>query len=156
MNNHKVVKIEKIEFASKNNFDWKQLEMRLLDFVDSEFIIDYNNKIIHFDKHSMDEMSSSKYNYKLQGKMKLIKANSCMYIKDLLKNAFNERHQDDINNRHGNLALRGFNRYTCEFEYPIKDINANVVGYSKYIATIVIRCASDGKDYLYDIIDIKK
>lgn len=32
----------------------------------------------------------------------------------------------------------------------------NIVGFTKYKATLVVRCASDDKFYLYDIIDIKK
>lgn len=156
MNNHNVVKIEKLVFTSKNKFKWKDLEKELLSFINIELLVDDGNKQIYFDKHTVDELSSSRYNYKLQGKMKLVKANICMYVKELVKNAYNERHQADYNNKHGNLALRGFNRYSCEFEYPNKDATGNIVDYSKYIATIVVRCASDGKDYLYDIIDIKK
>lgn len=32
----------------------------------------------------------------------------------------------------------------------------NIVGFTKYKATLVVRCASDDKFYLYDIINIKK
>lgn len=154
MNDDKLVRIENLEFVNKNKFKWKDLEKKLYDFLDLELMV--NNKIVYFDKHTIDEMSSSKYNYKLKGKMKLIKANISMYIKELLLNAYNERHQNDINAKHGNMASRGFDRYSCEFEYPNKDTEGNIVDYSKYTATIIVRCASDGKDYLYDIIDIKK
>ena len=101
-------------------------------------------------------MSSSNYNYKLQGKMKLVKANACMYYKELLKEAINERHQEDFNKKHGNLALSGFDRYDTYFEYPDRDVGGSIIGFTKYKATMVVRCASDGKFYLYDIIDIKK
>ena len=151
-----MVKIERLKFNNKNKFKWKQLENELLSFVGDEVIIDFNKKAVTFDKKTVDEMSSSNYNYKLQGKMKLVKANACMYYKELLKEAINERHQEDFNNKHGNLALTGFDRYDTFFEYPDRDVNGNIIGFTKYKATIVVRCASDDKFYLYDIIDIKK
>ena len=76
--------------------------------------------------------------------------------KELLKEVTNERHQDDFNKKHRNLALKGFDRYDTFFEYPDRDANGNITGFTKYKATILVRCASDDKYYLYDIIDIKK
>lgn len=88
--------------------------------------------------------------------MKLVKANACIYYRELLKDANNERHQEDFNKKHRNLALKGFDRYDICFEYPNRDANRNITGFTIYKATIVIRCASDDKFYLYDIINIKK
>ena len=151
-----MVRIEKLKFNSKNKFNWEQLEKELMSFIGNEVIIDLNKKAVLFDKKTADEMSSSNYNYKLQGKMKLVKANACMYFKELLKEAINERHQEDFNKKHGNLASKGFDRYDTFFEYPDRDANSNITGFTRYKATIVIRCASDDKFYLYDIINIKK
>ena len=151
-----MIRIEVIKFNSKNKFEWKQLEKEMLNFVGEEVVININRKNVIFDKKTVDEMSYSNYNYKLHGKMKLIKANVCMYYKELLKEATNERHQEDFGKKHRNLALKGFDRYDTLFEYPNRDINGNVINYSKYKATIIARCASDNKYYLYDIIDIKK
>lgn len=151
-----MVKIENLKFNNKNKFKWEQLEKELMSFVGNEVVIDLNKKTVIFDKRTTDEMSFSNYNYKLQGKMKLVKANACMYYKELLKEAINERHQEDFNKKHGNLALKGFDRYDTFFEYPDRDASGNIKGFTKYKATIVVRLASDDKFYLYDIIDIKK
>ena len=80
-----MLKIENLKFNSKNKFKWEQLEKELMSFVGNEVAIDLNKKTVLFDKRTADEMSSSNYNYKLQGKMKLVKANACMYFKELLK-----------------------------------------------------------------------
>lgn len=70
--------------------------------------------------------------------------------------ATNERHQEDFNKKHGNIALKGFDRYDTFFEYPDRDASGNIIGFTRYKATTVVRLASDDKFYLYDIIDIKK
>ena len=75
-----MVIIEKLKFNSKNKFKKDQLEKELMPFVGNEVVIELNKKTIIFDKRTADEMSSSNYNYKLQGKMKLVKANACLYF----------------------------------------------------------------------------
>ena len=100
-----MVRIVKLQFNSKNKFKWKFLEKKLISFIGEEVVIQSNNKTVIFDNNSADEMSSSKYNFRLHGKMKLVKANACLYYKDLLKTCTNERHQEDFNKNMGNLLL---------------------------------------------------
>ena len=50
----------------------------------------------------------------------------------------------------------GIYKYNTFFGYPVKDSDGNIVGANIYKAKLVIRNASDGKKYLYDIVSIKK
>lgn len=53
-------------------------------------------------------------------------------------------------------AKFGWYRCTVRFSIPICDDKGNIVGCNNYQGRMIIRCDSDGKKYLYDIIDIKK
>ena len=53
-------------------------------------------------------------------------------------------------------AKYGIYKHTTRFGFPVQDANGNVVGANIYKAKLVIRNASDGKKYLYDIVSIKK
>jgi DNA-binding helix-turn-helix protein len=53
-------------------------------------------------------------------------------------------------------AKYGMYRYDTSFGFPVLDDKGNVVRANVYNAELIIRNASDGKKYLYDIIDIKK
>ncbi len=149
-------RIENLKFKNKNKFKWDDLEAELKFFVGDMVVVEMYKKEIFFDKHTIDEMSHSKYNFSLKGKMKLIKANACIYIKELLRDATNERYAKDFEGKHGNLAINGFYKYDVQFEYPKKDKNGEIVDYTQYGATVIARCASNKKLYAYDIINFKK
>ena len=53
-------------------------------------------------------------------------------------------------------AKYGIYRYDTRFGFPVKNNRGEIVGANIYGAEILIRNASDGKKYLYDIVNIKK
>lgn len=53
-------------------------------------------------------------------------------------------------------AKYGMYRYDTRFGFPLYDPKGNKVGANVYTAELVIRNASDGKKYLYDVVSIKK
>ena len=53
-------------------------------------------------------------------------------------------------------AKYGMYRYDTQFGFPVKNAKGDVVGANIYDAELLIRNASDGKKYLYDIVSIKK
>ena len=53
-------------------------------------------------------------------------------------------------------AKYGMYRYDTRFGFPIKNTKGEVIGANIYKAELVIRNASDGRKYLYDIVEIKK
>lgn len=50
----------------------------------------------------------------------------------------------------------GIYKYDTKFGFPIKNSKGEEIGANVYSAELVIRNASDGKKYLYDIVSIKK
>lgn len=53
-------------------------------------------------------------------------------------------------------AKYGMYRYDCSFAFPVKDRDGSVINVRAYDAELLIRNASDGKKYLYDIVNIKE
>ena len=53
-------------------------------------------------------------------------------------------------------AKYGMYRYDTRFGFPLKNNHGEVVGANIYNAELLIRNASDGRKYLYDIVRIKK
>ncbi len=53
-------------------------------------------------------------------------------------------------------AKYGMYRYNSTFAFPIKDREGNVTNIRAYDVELLIRNASDGKKYLYDIVKIKE
>ena len=53
-------------------------------------------------------------------------------------------------------AKYGMYRYDTKFGFPAKNAKGDVTGANIYRAELLIRNASDGKKYLYDIVSIKK
>jgi len=47
-------------------------------------------------------------------------------------------------------------RYDTSFAFPVFDKNGDVVSVKSFDAELLIRNASDGKKYLYDIVTIKE
>ena len=53
-------------------------------------------------------------------------------------------------------AKFGFYRYDSTFAFPIKDVSGKTIDIRAYDVELIIRNASDGKKYLYDIVNIKE
>lgn len=58
--------------------------------------------------------------------------------------------------KHKRNAKYGWYRYNSRFALPVYGSNNEIERYNVFHASMLIRCANDGKMYLYDIIDIKK
>lgn len=67
-----------------------------------------------------------------------------------------DRKWEKTNHTDNKDAKYGMYRYKTRFGFPIKDNSGKVVGANVYTAELLIRNASDGKKYLYDIVEIKK
>lgn len=62
----------------------------------------------------------------------------------------------DKKEKHGRNAKYGWYRYDSRFALPVYDGSGEVERHNIFHASLLIRHASDGRMYLYDIIDIKK
>ena len=151
-----MIDIVKLYFTNKNKLNWKDVESKIKGISGSMFKNEKLSKDFNIDNKAIDELTHSRYNMKLKGKLRLIKANLLMYLEDIIKDMDNERWKKDIGDRHKNIAKNGWYRYDIHFKFPVRDEQGNYIDKQDYKATVVVRSAEDNKLYLYDIIDIKK
>ena len=75
---------------------------------------------------------------------------------DLLIEAATGRKWEKTKHPQNKDAKYGMYRYNSTFAFPIKDRKGNVTNIRVYDVEMLIRNASDGKKYLYDIVEIKE
>ena len=93
---------------------------------------------------------------KLKGGNEKAKANAMVAIGELIEIAYNKAEFSDYNNKHGNRAKYGWYRYDTRFGIPVYDENGDLERYNIFGARMLVRRDKDGKQYLYDIVRIKK
>lgn len=94
----------------------------------------------------------SEYTESLRG----TKANASQGIPELLRIAQGKYFRENKVAKHKRNAKYGWYRYNSRFALPVYGSNNEIERYNVFHASMLIRCANDGKMYLYDIIDIKK
>lgn len=60
------------------------------------------------------------------------------------------------NNKKNKHSKHGWYRYDTRFALPVYSVNGDIERYNVFTARILIRHASSGKMYLYDVLEIKK
>ena len=68
----------------------------------------------------------------------------------------NRRWQQNLKTKHGIDAQKGWYRFTSRFAIPVYGQENVVERYNIFRVEMLIRNASDGKLYLYDMVNIKK
>ena len=66
------------------------------------------------------------------------------------------RRWEKAKHSHNKDAKYGIYRYSTCFAFPVKDNSGVITNVQAYNVELVIRNASDGKKYLYDIVSIKE
>lgn len=74
---------------------------------------------------------------------------------ELIETASNRRWEKTKHNQNKD-AKYGMYRYDSSFAFPVKDANGKVTNVRAYNVELLIRNASDGKKYLYDIVGIRR
>ena len=74
----------------------------------------------------------------------------------MLKFATDKRFEENRKSKHASDAAKGWYYYTTRFGVPIFENEKKSERYNVYTASLVINHASNGKLYLYDIVNIKK
>ena len=104
------------------------------------------------------EYTQSKYTQKIlrnNSSLIRVKNRAITGIGEMIEIATNRKWEKTIHT-HNKDAKYGMYRYSTKFGFPVKDKQGNAVGANVYTAELLIRNASDGKKYLYDIVSIKK
>ena len=152
----KIVKVNDIIFKGRQNIDWRDVEAYLIRFVGESYLIEETSDKIYIGKDLPEEYSWSKDTKRLKGALAKAKANGVQGIMEMIQIADNPKYLEDFDKRHGKAAEYGWYRYDTRFALPVYLDNEEVDRYNVFKVRMIVRHASNGKKYLYDMINIKK
>lgn len=153
---NKVVFIPKIIFMNKQNIDWKEVEIYLERYIGKLVEITESKDIVYVGKTLPDEYAGSKYTRKAKGARAKAKANATQGILEMIEIATEKDFRENHKEKHRKNAEKGWYYYTTRFALPIYENETKTNEYNEYSACMIVNCTSNGKMYLYDLIDIKK
>lgn len=84
------------------------------------------------------------------------KANAAQGIPELIEIASKKRFQDNYKEKHSTDAKYGWYRYTSRFALPIYNEDVKTENYNLFRVEMLVKHSSNGKKYLYDMVNIKK
>lgn len=153
---NKMVLIPDIIFVNKQNIDWNEVEVYLERFVGEIVNITESKDIVYIGKTFPDEYTGSKYTRKTKGARAKAKANASQGIPAMVEIATEKVFRENHKEKHDGDAENGWYYYTTRFALPVYDNETKTGNYNVYSGCLVINCPSNGKMYLYDLVDIKK
>ena len=120
-------------------------------------IIESGQKV-YIGKELPGEYTHSKYTSYLRKKYPTLlnaKNKASSSLGEMIENATNRR-WEATKHTASKDAKYGMYRYDTKFAFPVKNQKGNVTTIKAYDAELLIRNASNGKKYLYDIVNIKE
>ena len=153
---NKIVVINDIVFKGKRSISWEEVEKYLKSYVGDIYSIAEDNEIIYIGSELPSEYAGSVYTKKLKGADAKAKANAAQAIPEMIEIASNGVFEENRKAKHGRDAKNGWYRYDTRFALPVYGEDGNIERYNIFRGRLLIRHASSGKKYLYDILEIKK
>ena len=151
-----IVMINDIVFKGKRSVEWTDVEKYLRQYVGDFYQIAETEDIIYIGTDLPDEYSGSNYTKHMKGMIVKAKANAAQAIPEMIEIATSKTFEDNKKNKHSRHAKHGWYRYDTRFALPLYDENGEIGRYNVFSARLLIRHASSGKMYLYDVLEIKK
>ena len=151
-----IVMINDIVFKGKRSVEWAYAEKYLRQYVGDFYQIAETEDIIYIGTDLPDEYSGSNYTKHIKGTIAKAKANAAQAIPEMIEIATSKTFEDNKKNKHSRHAKNGWYRYDTRFALPVYDESGEVERYNVFSARLLIRHASSGKMYLYDVLEIKK
>ena len=151
-----IVMINDIVFKGKRSVEWTDVEKYLRQYVGDFYQIAETEDIIYIGTDLPDEYSGSNYTKHIKGTIAKANANAAQAIPEMIEIATSKTFEDNKKNKHNRHAKHGWYRYDTRFALPVYDENGEVRRYNVFSARLLIRHASSGKMYLYDVLEIKK
>ena len=74
----------------------------------------------------------------------------------MIEIATSKTYENNKKDKHRRQAKNGWYRYDSRFALPVYGDNGEIERYNIFSARLLIRHASSGKMYLYDVLEIKK
>ena len=156
LDGNKIVFIHDIVFKGKRSVEWSDVEAYLKRFVGEEHIVEDTGDLVYIGPDLPDEYTHSNYTMLLRGANAKAKANAAQGIPEMLLSANEREFEENRKDKHSKNAKYGWYSYVTRFALPVYGDDGEIERYNVFHASMLIRCASDEKMYLYDIIDIKK
>ena len=153
---NKIVVINDIVFKGKRSITWEDVEKYLKRYVGDIYSIAQDNEIIYIGSELPSEYAGSVYTKKLKGADAKAKANAAQGIPEMIEIATNGVFEANRKAKHGRDAKNGWYRYDTRFALPVYGDDGNIERYNIFRGRLLIRHASSGRKYLYDILEIKK
>lgn len=153
---NEIVLIDNIRFKGKRKINWNEVEQYLKEYIGKSYVIIGTSEKIYIGKDFPDEYVGSQDSASLKGTLAKAKANAAQGVPQMIQIATNPSFSDNYEKKHIHDAKFGWKRYDSRFALPVYDELGKVERYNIFTARILIRCAEDGKKYLYDIVRIKK
>ena len=151
-----IVMINDIAFKGKRSVEWSDVEKYLRHYVGDFYQIADTEDIIYIGTELPDEYSGSNYTMHIKGTIAKAKANAAQAIPEMIEIATSKTFEDNKKNKHSRHAKNGWYRYDTRFALPVYSENGDIERYNVFSARLLIRHASSGKMYLYDVLEIKK
>lgn len=151
-----IVVINDIIFQGRQNIQWDDVEKYLKQYVSDFYSIAENKEIIYIGTDFPKEYVGSIYTKSLKGTVAKAKANASQAIPEMIEIANYESFENNHKSKHRNDAKKGWYRYETRFALPVYNKEGELERYNIFHACLLIRHASSGKKYLYDITEIKK
>ncbi len=151
-----IVMINDIVFKGKRSVEWSDVEKYLRQYVGDFYQIAETEDIIYIGTDLPDEYSGSNYTKHIKGTIAKAKANAAQAIPEMIEIATSKSFEDNKKNKHSRHAKNGWYRYYTRFALPVYSENGEIERYNVFSARLLIRHASSGKMYLYDVLEIKK
>ena len=153
---NKIVVINDIVFKGKRSIAWEDVEEYLKRYVGDIYSIAEDNEIIYIGSELPSEYAGSVYTKKLKGADAKAKANAAQAIPEMIEIASNGVFEENRKAKHGRDAKNGWYRYDTRFALPVYGDDGNIERYNIFRGRLLIRHASSGRKFLYDILEIKK
>ena len=153
---NEVVVLPKILFNNKQNIDWNEVECYLQRYVGELVEIVKTKDRIYIGNKFPDEYSNSRYTRRMKGARAKAKANAAQGVKEMIEIASQKVFCENHKQKHSEDAKNGWYYYITRFAVPLYDNKERTGLYNIYSANLIINQASNGRMYLYDIVDIKK
>lgn len=155
-NGHNIVFINNILFYGKKNLPWSKVEDYLKKYIGDIVEVSETGERIHIGKDFPDEFKGSEDTKRTRGANAKAKANSVQGIHEMIRSARKISENENRKEKNKKKASNGWYRYLTRFALPVTSEEKNILYYSVYLATLIVRVDGNDSLYLYDVINIKK
>lgn len=154
----KIAWVENSGLSRRDLHDYKKVAEYIGEHIGEAYTIIESGSKVYIGEDLPGEYTQSEYTRRLFAKNRsvlLAKNKATDSFGDMIEIAENRR-WEKTKHTHNKDAKYGMYRYDTCFAFPIKNNAGKVVDVKAYDAELLIRNASNGKKYLYDIVNIKE